>query len=307
MTRRIMGTFLGLVVAVSVFFTAAASAATVTSTFKGQYGKTGMGCLQLLTVNVGEGENCMYNGGPILKVQFISPSPYPYGEGTGPYGQVQYYDSDQKPGAFSTQFKAKPFDGKIHQVIGGSFTVDDNGTADPTDDKIGFDITLRSPGTGDVIRNLGSTNTAAEDRYTTMRQVLAPYKVDSATSNAFGGYTYVIGSAGFPIRLQYHTPYQDDASEPATANPAGVLGPNPCNYNPLGTGDGKYLVTTRRSTRRPSATRTACSATWNAARPSPRRSSWTPCAGSRGRARPRPARSASAAWRATSAPARSAR
>jgi hypothetical protein len=196
----------------------------VTSPVKGLFGRAGQGCLQLLAVNVGDGENCLYNGGPIVNSPPLAP--YSSGEGTGPYSQEAFYDSIDRPDAFSVAYKEVPNDRKIHQLIDGTVTIDDQGTANPADDLISFSITMRSPGQGDVIRQLGSTNTSAEDKYTTMTQVLAPYRVDFASPNASGGFDYVIGSAGFPTRLVFNDPYSVD---PDATNPAGTLGGSQCN------------------------------------------------------------------------------
>jgi hypothetical protein len=196
----------------------------VTSTVKGSFGSTGHGCLQLLTVNVGDAENCLYNGGPIVNSPPLPP--YPSGESTGPFSQEAYYDSLATPQAFAVTYIATPGDGKIRQAIDGMVTVDNNDTPSPTDDLISFTLTMRSPFGGDVIRQLGSTNTSAEDKYTTMTQVLAPHGVDSATPNASGGFDYVIGSAGFPTRLVFSDPFTVD---PSSTNPNGTPGASPCN------------------------------------------------------------------------------
>ncbi len=168
-----------------------AGAATTTTPVEGSKGISEQGCLQQLTTAVGDGENCMYNGGPSQVAAAT-----PYGEVTGPYQQVVYYDATATPGAFSVAWVRNTGDAKIQQAITGSVSVDDNGT--PllgSDDSLSFTLTLRSPGTGDVIRHLG---TSVVDRYTTMTQVLAPTPVSSATANGAGGFDYVIGSQGFP-------------------------------------------------------------------------------------------------------------
>jgi iron complex outermembrane receptor protein len=166
-------------------------AAAVTTEVEGTKGITDGGCMQQLTLNVGDGENCMYNGGPAQL------SNQPLGEVTGPFGQVSYYDSLATPGAFDAAFEPSPGDGKIEQVITGTVTIDDAGTpGDGSDDLISFTLTFTSPGGGDIIRYLDGSGVV--DRYTSMTQVLTNAPVSSATPNAQGGYDYVIGSQGFP-------------------------------------------------------------------------------------------------------------
>lgn len=228
MTLRNVGIFLGLLVAAVLVNPPLVRAAVVTTTVKGQMGTTGQGCLQLLVIQVGESENCMYNGGPIFNVPSISPGLYPTGESTGPFSQEAYYDSNATPAAFSVNYVQTKGDGKIRQVVTGTVSIDNNDTASATDDLISLTLTLRSPGTGDVIRQLGQTSSSAEDRYTTMTQVLAPYRVNFATPNASGGYDYVIGSAGFPTRLTFSDPYTIDPGETGGGND-GVPGASLCN------------------------------------------------------------------------------
>lgn len=168
----------------------------VTTPVEGTLGRSAQSCLQLLSIAVGESENCMYNGGPSQS------TPQPFGQVTGPFTQIRYYDSLQTPQAFNASYVTGPNDGKIEQVITGSITIDDNGTPGvPDDDLISFELEFRSPGEGDVIRNVDGSGVV--DRYTSMSQVLAPWPVDSATPNDHGGFDYVIGSQGFPARRQF--------------------------------------------------------------------------------------------------------
>lgn len=181
-----------------------AQAATRTTTLDGANSKMGVaahGCLQQITTSVSEGENCMYDGGASA---FEFPSGVfpanPFGEATGPYSQAQYYDSVATPAAYAAGFTPAPGDGKIQQVINGTITIDDNGDGFGANDLISFDITLTSPGGGDIVRNLGGN---LADKYTSMRQVLSPTAVNSATANGSGGFDYVIGSEGFPVLLTF--------------------------------------------------------------------------------------------------------
>ena len=166
----------------------------MTTEVEGTKGITDQGCLQQLTISVGDGENCMYNGGPgQLALQ-------PFGEITGPWGQNYYYDSLATPQAFDPAFVPTPGDGKIEQVIVGTVTIDDNDTPDDgTDDLISFELTLTSSAGGNIIRWMSGAG--AVDRYSSMTQVLEAAPVSSATPNSHGGFDYVIGSQGFPTLL----------------------------------------------------------------------------------------------------------
>jgi len=171
-----------------------AQAITSTTSIIGNMGITAQTCLQGLTLAVGDGENCMYDGGP------SSATGAPFGEVTGPYNHIAYYDSLATPAAFAAGFVTAPGDGKIQQVINGSVTVDDGGNGFGAGDLLSFSLTLTSPGGGDIVRNFGA---AGADRYTSMTQVLAPMAASSATANGLGGFDYVIGSEGFPSLLTF--------------------------------------------------------------------------------------------------------
>lgn len=196
---------------VAAFQARAETVTTGVDPFGSAMGATAHGCLQLLTISVGEAENCMYDGGP----SFIESSPgsgvfiSPFGESTGPFSQAQYYDYATTPQSFDNvpfpsgdpnDFVPAPADGKIRQVINGSITIDDSGDGFGANDLISFTLTMTSPNGGDIVRNLGGD---VADRYTSMTQVLGPTPVDSATPNADGGFDYVIGSEGFPVRLEF--------------------------------------------------------------------------------------------------------
>lgn len=180
-------------------------AATTVTAVNGRLGPTQDTCLQGLTTSVGDGENCMYDGGPSSVA-----SATPFGEVTGPYNHIAYYDSLATPASFvattnpdtsRSLYAPTVGDGKIEQVINGSFTIDDNGSLlTGTDDKISFTMTLTSPGAGAIVRSYGSS---VIDKYNSMTQTLAPYTVNFATANAFGGFDYIIGSEGFPSPLTY--------------------------------------------------------------------------------------------------------
>ena len=207
--------FPGLVLASTLLAAGPAHTVTVTTGIDGNnsaMGATAHGCLQLLTISVGEGENCMYNGGPNFIEVPVGSGNFPlqpFGESTGPFSQVRYYSYAATPESFDNvvlpegdpgKFAPAPGDGKIRQVIGGSITVDDNDTPVGDDDRISFTLTMTSPDGGDIVRSLG---TDLADRYTSMTQVLALTPVDSASANALGGFDYVIGSRGFPTLLQF--------------------------------------------------------------------------------------------------------
>ena len=201
-------TIIELLMASCLINAAPSMAATTATPVAGNLGPTAQACLQQLTGAVANGENCMYDSGPSSV-----PAAPGTGEITGPFSQIYYYDYNQNPAAFSVTFVPTHNSGQISQVISGSVSVDDNGTPAGTDDLISFSLTLTSPLGGDVIRFTGDK---VVDKYTSMTQVLAPRAVNTATTNAFGGYDYVIGSEGFPGLLTFNSP-----TEPAAVPCAG--------------------------------------------------------------------------------------
>jgi len=191
-------------------FAHATNVTTVVDSANSAKGITNSGCIQQLTIGVGDGENCMYDGGA------NTAGAVPTGESTGPLNAIEYYDYGTTPDAFDDpgNFLPSPADGKIRQVISGTITVDDNGDGFGANDLISFDLTLTSPNGGQIVRHLA---TGLADKYTSMNQVLTSYAVDSATANAFGGFDYVIGAPeGFPNLLVF-----TDASANESAPGAG--------------------------------------------------------------------------------------
>ena len=194
-------TLLGLVVAVSLASASPVLAVTTTTPVTGSMGPTQEGCPQQVATTVVAGENCMYDGGPSSV-----PAATPFGEVTGSYLQVTYYDSVATPASFQSTdvgvarvlYAPTVGDGKIFQKIAGSVTIDDGGDGFGAGDLISFTLTLTSPGTGAIVRNYLSSTNSVVDKYDSMTQVLAPTVATSATANILGGFDYVIGSEGFP-------------------------------------------------------------------------------------------------------------
>ncbi|MCL4792563.1 MAG: PEP-CTERM sorting domain-containing protein [Gammaproteobacteria bacterium] len=168
----------------------------------GSMGITQETCLQALTNAVGNGENCMYNGGP------AAGGNDPFGDPTGPYEHIAYYDSLATPAAFQTTdvglartlYVPTFDDGKIQQKITGTVSINDNDNGFGADDLISFSLTLTSPQGGAIVRSYGSS---VVDKYDSMTQVLSATAASSVTANGSGGFDYVIGSAGFPTLLTF--------------------------------------------------------------------------------------------------------
>ncbi len=204
------GTLLGLVVAIVVVVGLAGAlpvlAVTTTTQVTGSMGPTQEGCPQQVATTVVAGENCMYDGGPSSVAAAT-----PFGEVTGSYLQITYYDSVATPASFQSTdvglarvlYAPTVGDGKIFQKITGSVTIDDGDDGFGAGDLIGFTLTLTSPGTGAIVRNYLSSTNSVVDKYDSMTQVLAPTAATSATPNADGGFDYVIGSEGFPTLRTY--------------------------------------------------------------------------------------------------------
>lgn len=186
-----------------------ALAATKTTTVAGSMSPTQETCLQGLVNAVGDGENCMYNGGPAANPIFTPL--LGFGENTGPYNHIAYYDSVNTPQAFQTTivglarkvYAATANDGKMSQKVNGTVTIDDGGNGYGAGDLISFTLTLTSSGPGSIVRVYAGNEVV--DKYDSMTQVLPPTVANFATPNGLGGFDYVIGSAGFPTepRLTY--------------------------------------------------------------------------------------------------------
>jgi hypothetical protein len=181
-----------------------AQAVTTATQVSGSMGITQDTCLQGLTNAVGDGENCMYDGGPPADASFT-----PLGtEVTGPYNHITYYDSLATPAAFQTTISGSARtlyvptvgDGKMSQNISGSVTIDDGGDGFGAGDLISFNLTLTSSGGGNIVRHYGSS---IAESYSSMTQVLAATVASSATANGSGGFDYVIGAEGFPTLLTF--------------------------------------------------------------------------------------------------------
>jgi len=196
-------TLLGLVVAVSLASASPVLAVTTTTPVTGSMGPTQEGCPQQVATTVVAGENCMYDGGPSSV-----PDATPFGEVTGSYLQITYYDSVATPASFQRSAAGALYtptvgDGKISQKITGTVTIDDGGDGFGVGDLIGFTLTLTSPGGGAIVRNYLSSTNSVVDKYDSMTQTLAPTAATSATANTAGGFDYSIGSEGFPALRTY--------------------------------------------------------------------------------------------------------
>jgi len=189
--------------------TTEALAVTKTTSVAGSMSPTQETCLQGLINSVGDGENCMYDGGPAANPTFTPQ--LAYNEVTGPFNHIAYYDSVATPAAFQTTINGSAReiymptdgDGKMSQKVSGTVTVDDGGNGFGADDLISFTLTLTSSGSGSIVR-VYSGNSSIE-KYDSMTQVLAPTVANFVTPNGSGGFDYVIGSEGFPTepRLTY--------------------------------------------------------------------------------------------------------
>lgn len=197
---------LGSVTAALLLSLAASAATAQTTVVTGSQGRAFHTCLQLLVGAVGQGENCTYGGVSVAVTPVLLGDPVE--QNPGPFSQGGYYDSGNPVlpaftsgagGITSYNPTANQNDGKISPVINGSVTVTGSGE----EALISLELTFTSPDGGDIIRHLGS---AVADRYTSMTQVLTDWPVDSATPNEFGGFDYVIASAGFPELLVFNQP-----------------------------------------------------------------------------------------------------
>ena len=201
-----LGTLSGLLTAACLCGNLPLLAATVTTPVSGTMSPTQETCFQGLANAVGDGENCMYDGGP------AAGGNDPIGtEVTGPNNQVSYYDADATPAAFEITpdglaerlYVTTVGDGKIAQKINGTITIDDGGDGFGAGDLISFSLTLTSPGGGAIIRHY---STSVVDKYNSMTQTLAPFAAHSATANGAGGFDYIIGTEGFPTPLTFAVP-----------------------------------------------------------------------------------------------------
>ena len=123
---------------------------------------------------------------------------------TGPTVNPIYY----VPGSPETDPNYEPFagDARIAPRLSGTLTIDDRGTPDPNDDLISGDLEV-GPAARNVVANVneltgpGARAPRTVITWSRITHTLEPTAVHTATSNDHGGYDYVIGSKGFPIRL----------------------------------------------------------------------------------------------------------
>jgi len=206
-TKTYPGKFASLLLVGALAATAVDSHAETTEV-TGSLGRTAQTCIQLLSMLVGEGENCMYSGsGALNPVPLGPPGTDPETQNPGPWSFAAYYDSGNPNlppftsgagGMTDYTPSAQQNDGKIEPLVNGSITVDGTGE----DALISFELVFTSPLGGDILRHQGTV----VDRYTSMTQVLDPWPVDSATPNEFGGFDYVIAEQGFPELLVFNDP-----------------------------------------------------------------------------------------------------
>jgi hypothetical protein len=113
-------------------------------------------------------------------------------------------------------------DNKAELGLSGQISIDDNDTADGSDDLISGQIVIAA-GTRNVLTAQGNLS-RVEESWSSLTQTLAPTAVDSATANAMGGFDYVIASRGMPDRLQpqgsNNGPYPSEIASSPILNPA---------------------------------------------------------------------------------------
>ena len=143
----------------------------------------------------------------------------------GPLANQMYYEPGNSPFANGT-FPAVG-DNKAALGLSGELTIDDNNTADGTDDLISGTIVIAA-GTRSVLTGQGD-NSRVEESWSSLTQTLAPTTVDSATPNAHGGFDYVIASRGMPDVLQPDgskntEPYPSEVASSPIETPVAVSG-----------------------------------------------------------------------------------
>lgn len=126
----------------------------------------------------------------------------------GPMTSGGFYETGTAPDPLTTD-GSTPGDGKVNLQITGSIAVEDFGTpADGTDDRIGGTLVIAA-GERSVITSAGNV----VEGFTSVTHALPSTPVDFASPNGFGGFDYIIGSAGFPLLLQSGSGSDDYPSE----------------------------------------------------------------------------------------------
>lgn len=149
---------------------------------EGSFNTTDNSCTQVI-FGIGGGD-CSYSNGRGNNTIWFGPA-----NGATYYAIGSAGDTPQQPPP-GTPVHAAP--------ITGTITVDDGGTAmDGSDDTIAGQIVV-----GAVARNLITAQfTRGVESWETMTFTVPATTVSFATSNGQGGFTYVIGSQGFPIPI----------------------------------------------------------------------------------------------------------
>lgn len=166
----------------------------------------------------------------------------------GPLDSGGYYPKGflVDPGTTGGFSGSTPGDGKIALPFTGTITIENNNTpADGSDDSISGTIAF---GPGE--RAASSSDGNVVERFDSVTYTLPTTVASSATSNALGGFDYVIGSAGFPI-LHHSGPGGDDyPSEVGSTATGDTLPPdvnvwdqaNGGSVNVMNPGGGPYTV-----------------------------------------------------------------
>lgn len=160
---------------------------------------------------------CSYSGGVDIAAVVTSAPSLDHHNWMGPLNSGGFYaqnflDSPRVDGGYSGSTLA---DGKIALPITGELVIEDSGTPMPEDDRVRGTLVI---GTGE--RGVNTNDGWAVERFDSITHTLPTTQVSSAMANAFGGYDYVIGSAGFPLLLE-------SAAGPFPSEEASVLGDNP--------------------------------------------------------------------------------
>ncbi|MGI9344069.1 MAG: hypothetical protein ACR2QV_14630 [Gammaproteobacteria bacterium] len=156
-------------------------------------------------------QSCNYSGGEDLALLVGSG---PFRVWMGPLDSGGFYAIGTGPDPLTTGGSA-PGDGKINLPITGTLTIDDNDTpGDGSDDSLSGTLII---GAGE--RSVTTSDGNALETFSSITHTIPARVVDSAATNAAGGFDYVIGTAGFPIlHSSASGDYPSEMASQATGN-----------------------------------------------------------------------------------------
>jgi len=200
----------------AMFLVEPAQASATVTNVTGSLSKAENTCVSPVVLSSQQG--CSYSGGEAVDAAVGFGI---YRTWMGPMTSGGFYAPGTSPDPLTTD-GSTPGDGKVNLQITGSITVEDYATpGDGTDDRIGATLVIAA-GERSLITSAGNVVEA----FTSITHSLPPTPVDFASVNGFGGFDYIIGSAGFPLLLHSGPGGDDYPSESGSILTGSTLPPD---------------------------------------------------------------------------------